>query len=501
MGVFIMETPVFVLKTKLNYQTMKSFKFLLLSAIPFLFQQSALPEVNRIGMDYALFFAVQDYDEWSDLRNPIKDADTIAKDLRDLYGFKTEIVKNPTKRMILSKLKTYRKKTYRNEDQLLVFLSGHGEFYDEIREGYFIPKDGEQDDEFHESYLSHDRLSKELMTLPCNHILVAIDACFSGTFSAAVSMEKGRPGLRPGANLKTKKQQFIRNTLRYKTRLFLTSGGKERTPDGVDHSPFTKQFLAALRGFGGEDQILTFNELNSQMELANPKPRWGQFADNAVGSSFLFVLKDEIPDIYNNIERSTYPKSNYKIEEEVEYTSFTNGTLLDRRDGNRYKTVNINGQVWMAENLKYKSNSSICYDNKNKNCKMYGRLYPFHDLIFLCPDGWKVPSEKDWLDLAMYLGGYYDVVKDNSIKNPQKGLKEFLRRFNPKFGGAKDLEYFAGINSMSAFWTSTSIDREYNAGFSVFLEDEEAEKIFFNSLLRVEAEKSGAYLSCLCVKK
>ena len=59
----------------------------------------------RSGKDYALFFAVQDYSEWPDLRNPISDAETIAKELRKNYGFKTEVVKNPDLEGIYKKLR------------------------------------------------------------------------------------------------------------------------------------------------------------------------------------------------------------------------------------------------------------------------------------------------------------------------------------------------------------------------------------------------------------
>ncbi|MFT6019006.1 MAG: hypothetical protein ACI9CQ_001797, partial [Saprospiraceae bacterium] len=69
-----------------------------------------------------------------------------------------------------------------------------------------------------------------------------------------------------------KKQNFIDRTLKYKSRLFLTSGGKMRTPND---SQFAKQFLSAVRSFGGADGIVSFSELVASLETARPQPKSG----------------------------------------------------------------------------------------------------------------------------------------------------------------------------------------------------------------------------------
>ena len=84
------------------------------------------------------------------------------------------------------------------------------------------------------------------------------------------------------------------------------------------------------------------------------------------------------------------------------------GTVTDA-DGNKYKTVIIGDNCWMAENMKTTSGSDgsrinrYCYDDDQEKCLLYGGLYDWEAAMNVCPDGWVLPEESDWLELEKNL--------------------------------------------------------------------------------------------------
>jgi uncharacterized protein (TIGR02145 family) len=106
------------------------------------------------------------------------------------------------------------------------------------------------------------------------------------------------------------------------------------------------------------------------------------------------------------------------------------GTMTDQ-DGNRYRTITIGQQTWMAENLRttkyrngediplitdntawrYQSAGAYCNVNNTENVDTIatmGRLYNWYavsDSRNIAPEGWHVPSRSEWNNLVTYLGG------------------------------------------------------------------------------------------------
>jgi tetratricopeptide (TPR) repeat protein len=242
-----------------------------------------------LGKSYALFIATDKYNDmgWSQLNNPIADAKTVQAELSEHYGFETELLANPTRTQIIDKLRQYAQREYEPNDQLFIFVAGHGYYEDTYKEGFIVPTDGNRSLDPHDSYLPHSRIRNLINSSKCKHVFLVIDACFSGTIDPVIA----RRGAPKAENVSS--SELIARKMRFKTRRYLTSGGKEYVSDGYagKHSPFVRGLLEALRTYGGSDKILIVDEILPYLEQINPKPRYGELDDNEPGSDFIFMAR------------------------------------------------------------------------------------------------------------------------------------------------------------------------------------------------------------------
>jgi len=239
--------------------------------------------------DYALIFATDKYDNWTSLVNPIFDARAITNELQSAYGFKTDMIENPTQDQILVKLREYAEKKYEPMDQLFIFFAGHGFYDDSFKEGFVVTKESLPADPGRSSYLAHSRIRSSINNNPCEHVFLMMDVCFGGTFD-------DNAGARNAADMvytEASQSEVIIRKLQFKTRKYLTSGGKEYVSDGTvgNHSPFAKKFIEALVSRGGNDGMLTLSELTTYVEKLQTAPQFGRFGSDKQGSDFLFVVK------------------------------------------------------------------------------------------------------------------------------------------------------------------------------------------------------------------
>jgi uncharacterized protein (TIGR02145 family) len=141
--------------------------------------------------------------------------------------------------------------------------------------------------------------------------------------------------------------------------------------------------------------------------------------------------------------------------------------FADPRDGEAYRVVEIGEQAWMAENLRFQSPRSRCYDDSLRNCARLGRLYPFDDAASACPPGWRLPSDQDWMRLEAAVGVPEAELRNDRDRGAAARAGERLKAggdsgFNGLYAGYDDPHdrAFQRLDQAAAFWTSSEEGRD-----------------------------------------
>jgi|WetSurMetagenome_2_1015567.scaffolds.fasta_scaffold00183_5 uncharacterized protein (TIGR02145 family) len=159
------------------------------------------------------------------------------------------------------------------------------------------------------------------------------------------------------------------------------------------------------------------------------------------------------------------------------------GSVKDA-DGNKYKTVVIGDQTWMAENLKttsfqdgtpinlvtdntpwsYSGAAYCWYGNDQATNEDFGILYNYYAVAGtseLCPTGWHIPSSDEWATLIDFAGG--SNVAGSKLKHSgteywfSPNSAENSYQFSARGGGLRDqYGFFNNLGENCFFWTSTA---------------------------------------------
>jgi len=125
----------------------------------------------------------------------------------------------------------------------------------------------------------------------------------------------------------------------------------------------------------------------------------------------------------------------------IKYGSFT-----DARDKATYKTTKIGELTWMAENLRYKTEGSSCYNGKEYYCKRDGRLYSWAAANKACPAGWHLPVREEW-----------DILEKAIGNNPEQKKLKAKSGWEQNENGTDDFGFSAlpTNGEQPAFWNAS----------------------------------------------
>jgi len=224
-----------------------------------------------------------------------------------------------------------------------------------------------------------------------------------------------------------------------------------------------------------------------------------------------------------------------KSDKYVEIVKGAEGKFTDNRDNKEYKWIEIGAQIWMSENLNYRTpdSASRCYpingstntnDADNTNCDIYGRMYLWATAMDIdsscntknladcnvqlaadkhhqgiCPEGWHIPTDGEWTKLTNYVGGKATAgIKlratsgwDDYEGKSSNGTDDY--GFSGLPGGYVDPinSTFNALGSFGSWWSAT----EFNKTFALRRYMRNDITIFMDT----EREKKNLY-SLRCVK-
>ncbi|MBO6135799.1 MAG: hypothetical protein J6P30_04285 [Fibrobacter sp.] len=187
------------------------------------------------------------------------------------------------------------------------------------------------------------------------------------------------------------------------------------------------------------------------------------------------------------------------------YTCTSNGwefdsvnVITDTADGKTYRTIKIGNQYWMAENMSRELTSgSYCYDSKQQNCLIYGRLYTIGAAKTICPERWRLPSNDDWTTLFNAVGGIDGagrMLKSSYMNGDNRYGFDALPGgyYGPATTGLGVGNSYYNVENQAYFWSSTSSPSDYP--YYVLLG-----KLLNYAQLNVSSSSSAMRLSVRCV--
>ena len=189
--------------------------------------------------------------------------------------------------------------------------------------------------------------------------------------------------------------------------------------------------------------------------------------------------------------------------------------FTDPRDGCPYYTTTFNGKTWLKNNLYY-SGAGVSYESSEAMDAIFGRFYTWNEAVNACPEGWHLPSDAEFVEMANALA---PKGTEFSVKETFSGVAGGMM-VDAKFLGTRMWEYwpqvkitnnagfsalpigyatdpgkspkFTGVDNYAVFWTSDSESDELGYCRYIYVKQ--------NDVLIGARDKESFRASVRCVK-
>ena len=247
----------------------------------------AMAEVS-VGRYFALIIGIDKYSgEWKPLKNAVNDAKAVENQLLSRYEFysiRTLFNEQATRANILKEYE-WLMANIKENDNLLIFYSGHGDYNEALQRGYWVPSDAINSSV--SGLIANTDIQSFLSGIKSKHTFLIADACFSG------DIFRGKTLTIPYEN----SFKYYNQIYTKPSRTALTSGGIEPVMDGGKdgHSVFSYYLLKSLSN--NENQFFDGSQLYNDLKVAvinnsNQTPGFSPIVNTGdEGGQFIFIKK------------------------------------------------------------------------------------------------------------------------------------------------------------------------------------------------------------------
>lgn len=217
---------------------------------------------------------------------------------------------------------------------------------------------------------------------------------------------------------------------------------------------------------------------------------WDQLSENPVFVKFSLKQQTKGEPLPKD---DPIPSPQPKAEDLPQQLSISSGILKDPRDQQTYKTTTINGQTWMAENLRFKTVGG-CIENIALDLGKYGYYYNWRAANMACPKGWHLPSADEWQALIEALGAEnaaQALKAENSWQAEYRGSNTAQFNILPAGFFSPSLRDFTKTGEQALFWSATDYFSQEAYYFSIDQQHKTVEK---------KAKDKKHAFSCRCLK-